>query len=93
MSSAWALEVGPDRELKAPIHATAVAAAGDTVDGSTTSGLSAGSGNLGGPTVICDNNGASYFDDTMFEVGLWDSGFSAGDLSSMNTNIHNTWGF
>ncbi len=62
------------------------------VDGSTTTG-SAGTNSLSGTLYMCDQGSASFLTGYILEGGYWPAGFSAGNITAMNSNQHTYWGF
>ena len=64
------------------------------VNGTTVNG-SAGTDGIPSSTAvrIGQDGFGSFFGGTSVEYGIWPSGFSGGNLSSMNSNIRTYWGF
>lgn len=65
------------------------------VNGSQSTGLNASTNTFANTQgmIIGDDAFGNFYDGIIAEVGLWGSGFSTGNQSSMNSNQRTYWGF
>ncbi len=68
------------------------------IDGSSTTGGSVGTGTGGGFLLMCSDvgggGGGFFLNGQVMELGYWkNTGFSAGQITSVNANQHAYWGF
>jgi hypothetical protein len=63
------------------------------VDGTQTTGLSAGASALGNTAPIILGAGNNYLTGNIAEAGIWPIGLNTTQQSNMNSNQHTYWGF